>query len=255
MTTRRKVTLAVVALALIAFGIWAANRISGLSEETQATNPLFKWEYLFKRERTPDELWENTREHLELTIVPVILGIVLSALLTVLILRFSWLRAGVFTFAGVLYTIPSIALFAILVTYNSNWTAAVIALTSYTLLILTRNFVAGIDGVPQAALDAADGLGMSRSQRLRKVELPLAMPVILTGVRVATVTVVGLVGISVVIQLGGLATYIFDGYNRNYSTVLVLGTVATVLLAVALDVLIRGIERLATPWARRQGAR
>jgi len=254
-TTRRKVTLAVVALALIAFGIWAANRISGLSEETQATNPLFKWEYLFKRERTPDELWENTREHLELTIVPVILGIVLSALLTVLILRFSWLRAGVFTFAGVLYTIPSIALFAILVTYNSNWTAAVIALTSYTLLILTRNFVAGIDGVPQAALDAADGLGMSRSQRLRKVELPLAMPVILTGVRVATVTVVGLVGISVVIQLGGLATYIFDGYNRNYSTVLVLGTVATVLLAVALDVLIRGIERLATPWARRQGAR
>ena len=255
MTTRRKVGLAVTAVALIAFGVWAAGKTGGLSEDTQATNPLFRWEYLFARERTPEELWENTREHLELTVVSVALGIVLSALLSALILRFSWLRAAVFTFAGVLYTIPSIALFAILVTYNSNWTAAVIALTSYTLLILTRNFVAGIDAVPQAAIDAADGLGMSRTQRMRKVELPLAMPVILTGVRVATVTTVGLVGISVVIQLGGLATYIFDGYNRNYSTLLVLGTVATVLLALALDLVIRGVEWLSTPWTHRRAAR
>lgn len=255
MTRRRAVTLAVVAVALVAFSVWAQHRVSGLSEDTQATNPLFRWEYLFKRERTPTELWENTREHLELTIVSVGLGVVLSAVLSVLILRFSWLRAAVFTFAGVLYTIPSIALFAILVTYNTNWTAAVIALTSYTLLILTRNFVAGIDAVPQAALDAADGLGMSRAQRLRKVELPLAMPVILTGVRVATVTIVGLVGISAVIQLGGLATYIFDGYNRSYSTLLVLGTVATVVLAVSLDLVIRGIEWLATPWVHRRAAR
>jgi osmoprotectant transport system permease protein len=96
---------------------------------------------------------------------------------------------------------------------------------------------------------------MSRIQRLRKVELPLAMPVILTGIRVATVTVVGLVGISAVIQLGGLATYIFDGYNRNYSTLIVLGTVATVVLAVALDLVIRGFEWVATPWARRRVTR
>lgn len=252
MTTRKKVTLAALAIAVVAFGIWAAGRISQLDESTRATDPLFRWEYLFARERTPEELWESTREHLELTVVPVVIGTVLSAGLSALILRFGWLRAAVFTFAGVLYTIPSIALFAILVTYNSNWTAAVIALTSYTLLILTRNFVAGIEGVPQAALDAADGLGMSRAQRLRKVELPLAMPVILTGVRVATVTVVGLVGISAVIQLGGLATYIFDGYNRNYSTLLLLGTVATIVLAVGLDLVIRGIEWLATPWARRR---
>ena len=255
MSTRRKVTLAVVAVALVAFGIWAVDAVSGLSEDTQAIDPLFRWEYLFERERTPEELWENTREHLELTVVPVVLGTILSAALSALILRFRWLRAGVFTFAGVLYTIPSIALFAILVTYNSNWTAAVIALTSYTLLILTRNFVAGIDAVPQAALDAADGLGMSRAQRLRKVELPLALPVMLTGIRVATVTVVGLVGISAVIQLGGLATYIFDGYNRSYSTVMILGTVATILLAVALDLVIRGVEWVATPWAHRRAVR
>lgn len=254
MSTRRKAAYAVAAVALVAFGIWAAVRISGLSEDTQATNPIFKWEYLFKRERTPSELWENTREHLRLTVIPVAIGTVLSALLSVLILRFRWLRAGVFTFAGVLYTIPSIALFAVLVTYNSNETAAIIALTSYTLLILTRNIVAGIDAVPEAALDAADGLGMSRAQRLRKVEIPLAMPVILTGIRVATVTVVGLVGISVVIQLGGLATYIFDGYKRNYPTLMVLGTVATILLAIVLDLAIRGVEWVATPWTRRRAA-
>jgi osmoprotectant transport system permease protein len=255
MSTRRKVVLAVLAVALIAFGIWAANRISGLSEDTQATNPLFRWEYLFKRERTPSELWASTRQHLELTIVSVAIGTVLSAALAALILRFHWLRGAVFTFAGFLYTIPSLALFAVLVTYNTNWTAAVIALTSYTLLIITRNIVAGIDGVPQAALDAADGLGMSRVQRLRKVEVPLAMPVILTGIRVATVTTVGLVGISVVIQLGGLATYIFDGFKRSYSTVLVLGTVAMVLLAVSLDLFLRGVEWVVTPWARRSATR
>jgi osmoprotectant transport system permease protein len=254
-TRRRTITLAVLVVALVAFGIWAAGRVGELDEATQATNPLFRWEYLFARERTPEELWENTREHLELTVVPVVIGTLLSAVLSALILRFAWLRGVVFTFAGALYTIPSIALFAILVTYQSAWTAAVIALTSYTLLILTRNMVAGIDAVPQAALDAADGLGMSRAQRLRKVELPLALPVILTGVRVATVTVVGLVGISAVIQLGGLATYIFDGYNRDYSTVLVLGTVATVLLAVALDLVLRGVEWLVTPWAHRRAGR
>ena len=255
MTTRRKVTYAVLVLAVVAFGIWAANKVSGLSEDTQATNPLFRWEYLLKRDRTPDELWEKTRQHLELTVQSVVIGIVLSAALSALILRFHWLRGFVFTFAGALYTIPSLALFAVLSTYNSNETAAIIALTSYTLLILTRNIVAGIDGVPEAALDAADGLGMSRVQRLAKVEIPLAMPVILTGIRIATVTVVGLVGISAVIQLGGLATYIFDGFKRSYTTLMVLGTVATILLAVGLDLVLRGIEWVSTPWAHRRAAR
>ncbi|WP_426571699.1 ABC transporter permease [Aquihabitans sp. McL0605] len=254
MTTRRKVTYAVLAVAVVAFAVWAKHRIDGLSSATQATDPIFRWEYLFKREQTPSELWTATRQHLELTFVPVVLGTILSAGLAVLVLRFNWLRGLIFTFAGFLYTIPSLALFGVLATYNTNFQSAVIALTSYTLLIITRNIVAGIDAVPQPVLDAADGLGMSRSQRLRKVEVPLAMPVILTGIRVATVTTVGLVGISVVIQLGGLATYIFDGFRRQYSTVMLLGSVAIVLLAVVLDLLIRGIEWVATPWAHRRVA-
>ena len=251
MSRRRTIVLALLAVGAIAALVWAAARIGGLSEDTQATNPVIRWEYLFVRERTAEELWERTRQHLELTVVPVVLGTVLSAGLASLVLRFRWLQAPVLTVAGFLYTIPSLALFGILVTYTSNWTAAVAALTSYTLLIITRNIVAGIEGVPVAVLDAADGIGMSPRQRRLRVELPLALPVILTGIRVATVTTVGLVGISAVIQLGGLAYYIFDGFRREFTTLIVLGSSLSILLAVALDLLLRGLERLATPWARR----
>ena len=109
------------------------------------------------------------KQHLELTVVPVLIGTVLSAGLAAVALRFRWMRGFIFGFAGFLYTIPSLALFGVLVTYNTNWTSAVIALTSYTLLIITRNIVEGIDGVPRATLDAADGLGMGRVERLLKV--------------------------------------------------------------------------------------
>ena len=246
---------ALAAVLLAAFAVWARARINGLDEDTQATNPIVRWEYLFKRDRTPAELWERGRQHLELTVVPVVLGLALSSLLALLGIRFRWLLTPIFSFAGFLYTIPSLALFGVLVTYQTNWTAAVIALTSYTLLIITRNIVAGIDGVPAAALDAADGLGMSRAQRFAKVELPLALPVILTGVRVATVTTVGLVGISAVIQLGGLAQLIFDGFRRSYTTEIVVGTFLSILLAVVLDLVLRLVERVTTPWGRRGAIR
>jgi osmoprotectant transport system permease protein len=245
------VALAVLATALASAWVWA--RIGSLSEDSQATNPIIRWEYLFERERTPEELWERTRQHLELTVIPVLLGLVISSVLSAVALRFRWTLVPITTFAGFLYTIPSLALFGVLVTYNSNWTAAVIALTSYTLLIMIRNIVAGIDGVPQAARDAADGLGMTRAQRFVRVELPLAFPVIVTGIRVATVTTVGLVGISVVIQLGGLASLIFDGYRRQFTTPIVVGSALSILLAVVLDLGLRLVERLATPWARRAG--
>lgn len=251
---RRLLAIAVVSVVVLLSVLWIRSRVAGLSEDTQATNPIIRWEYLFKRKRTLPELWTRGRQHLELTVIPVVLGLILSSALASIGLRFRWLLTPVFAFAGFLYTIPSLALFGVLVTYASNWTAAVIALTSYTLLIITRNIVAGIDAVPPAALDAADGLGMSRSQRFLRVELPLALPVILTGVRVATVTTVGLVGISAVIQLGGLAQLIFDGFRRSYTTEIVVGTGFMVLLAIALDLVLRGVERAATPWARRRSA-
>lgn len=255
MTRRnRAIALGIAAVGLVAFALWARARIAGLDPSTQARNPIVRWEYLFSRERTRDELWTRTRQHLELTVIPVVLGTIISSVLAAIALRFRWTQSVVLTFAGALYTIPSLALFGVLVTYNTNWTAAVIALTSYTLLIVTRNIITGIEGVPTAAIDAADALGMGRAQRLFKVELPLALPVILTGIRVATVTTVGLVGISAVIQLGGLAYYIFDGYNRGFTTLIVIGSVLSLLLAVGLDLALRGVERVATPWARRRAA-
>ena len=247
------VKVAIGVVGVVAFGLWARARIAGLSAQTQATNPVIRWEWLFVRRRTPGELWARTTEHLELTLVPVALGIVISAVLSTVALRFRWTLTPIAALCGFLYTIPSLALFGVLVTFTTNWTAAVVALTSYTLLILVRNIVAGIQGVPAAALDAADGLGMTRTQRLLRVELPLALPVILTGVRVATVTTIGLVGISKVIQLGGLGALIFDGYNGQNSTLLVVGSALSVLLAVVLDLALRAVEWATTPWSRRAG--
>lgn len=252
---RRLVLGGAVAVALGLFAWWAKVRIDGLSAQTQSTSTWFRWEYVFVRERTRGELEVMGRQHLQLTVVPVVAGTIISAALTAIGRRVRWLLAPIYAFGAFLYAVPSLALFGILSTYQSNETAATIALTSYTLLIITRNMVEGLDGVSPAALDAADGMGMSRWQRLRTVELPLALPTILTGIRVATVTTVGLVGISAVIQLGGFAFLIFDGYERQYTTPMILGTVLSVLLAVGLDLLLRGVGRVAAPWNRRGSVR
>ena len=253
--TGRRVAAGVIAVAVIGFAVWAKHAIDGLSIETQATNPIIRWEWLFLRPTTPSELRTLGLEHLKLTATAVVCGLVLSAGLAAIALRFRWTFAPISAFTGFLYTIPSIALFGVLTVYLSNYQAAVVALTSYTLLILTRNIVAGIDGVPAAVLDAADGMGLARRRRVLTVELPLALPVIVAGIRVATVTTVGLVAVTGVIQLGGFGSLIFDGYNRQFFTAMTVGAVLSVLLAIVLDLVILQLERLATPWARRRVAR
>lgn len=253
-STTRWVVLAVVVVAAVAFALWFRSYLSGLSYDTRVRNPVLGWEYVFKRPETIGELRDRTIEHLKLTVIPVTIGIVLAAGLTLVARRFRWTLAPITVFASFLYVIPSFALFAILVTYTSNFAAAVVALTSYTLLILVRNFVAGLDAVPKHVLDAADGLGMTPTRRLLTVEIPLALPVIITGIRVATVTVVGLVAVSFIIQLGGLGKLIFEGYSRQYTTLMVIGTVLSVALAIALDLLIDRAGRLLTPWVRGRAA-
>ncbi|MGK2947460.1 MAG: ABC transporter permease [Acidimicrobiales bacterium] len=253
MTSRRAVRWGVAITASAAFVAWAAVRISQLSLDTQATNPLIRWEWVFLREGTRTELRDATWEHLTLTFSAVLVGIAIASAMAALALRFRWTFAPITAFAGFLYTIPSVALFGLLVTQLGNVRSAQIALVSYTLLILVRNIVAGIDGVPDAITDAADGLGMSRTRRLLTVELPLALPVIIAGIRVATVTTVGLVGITAIIQLGGLGRLIFDGYGTQYYTKIVVGSVLSVLLAIVLDLLFHRLEVLLTPWARRRG--
>lgn len=254
MTARRLAPWIGAAAALGAFGLWAAGRIASLSLDTQATNPIVRWEWVFLREGTRDELIEATLQHLSLTFTAVVVGFVISAGLAAIALRLRWTFGPITAFAGFLYTIPSVALFGLLVTELGNVRAAQIALISYTLLILVRNIVAGIDGVPAAVTGAADGLGMTRRRRLATVELPLALPVIVAGVRVATVTTVGLVAITAIIQLGGLGRLIFDGYGQQFYTKMVVGSVLSVALAVVLDLFFYGLERLLTPWARRRSS-
>lgn len=202
--------------------------------------------------RNADEILDRTWEHLFLTLVPVGIGILISLGLTTIVLVWRRSYGPITLVAGILYTIPSLALFAALIpVIGLNATNAITALTSYTLLILVRNFVAGIDGVPQATLEAADGMGYTRLARFWKMEVPLALPVIIAGIRIATVTIVGLVTVSVVLGLGGYGFFILRGFQARQITQTLVGLVLSLLLATILDLVFLGVQRWLTPWTRK----
>jgi osmoprotectant transport system permease protein len=197
------------------------------------------------------QIIDRTWEHLTLTGVSVGIGLVLSIALTVVALRWRWTYPPITGFAGLLYTIPSLALFALLVPFTGlSATTAIIALTSYTLLILIRNIVAGIDGVPAAVKEAADGMGYTPRARFWRMEVPLALPVIVAGMRIATVTTVGLVTVTAVIGQGGYGFFILRGLNTFFWTQLIIGVVFSVVLATVLDLLFVGLQKVLSPWAR-----
>lgn len=202
-----------------------------------------------------DEIWEATQQHLFLTVVPVGVGLVVSFALALVALRWPRLETAVMAASGVLYTIPSLAAFAILVPIFTLFSplTAIIPLTSYTILILVRNIVTGIRGVPPEVREAATGMGYPAWRRFLSVDLPLATPVILAGLRIATVTVVGLVTVTALLGMGGLGAFILRGFRRSiiFPTQIVVGTVGSVLLATILDLVLLGTGRLLTPWTRR----
>lgn len=204
--------------------------------------------------RNSDAIWDRTVEHIFLTLVPVGLGVVIASFLTAVVLRWRHSFGPITVTAGILYTIPSLALFAALIpVVGLNAGNAIIALTSYTLLILVRNFVAGIDGVPAAMLEAADGMGYTRRSRFWRMEVPSALPVIVAGIRIATVTTVGLVTVSVILGLGGYGFFIYRGFQARQFTQTLVGLILCILLATVLDFIFIGIQRWLTPWARRSG--
>jgi osmoprotectant transport system permease protein len=185
---------------------------------------------------------ELTQEHLRLVAISILVAMAIGIPLGILITRLRWLEGSVIATTGVLYTVPSLALFAILMPFTGlGPTTVIVALVLYSLLAIVRNTVAGIDDVPPAALDAARGMGMTGSQRLLLVELPLALPVILAGVRVATVAAVGIATIGALLGAGGLGRLIFEGISRVNSDRIVAGAVGASVLALIAD---WGLSRL-----------
>jgi osmoprotectant transport system permease protein len=187
--------------------------------------------------------------HLELTLASVVLGFVIAFVLALIAHERRWLTGPIVGVTGILYTIPSLALFAILIPLTGfGFTTALIPLTGYTLLILFRNIVAGLDNVPAEAKDAALGMGFTDRQLLWKVELPLALPEIFAGLRVATTTNVGLAALAFYAGAGGLGAQILTDIAFK-SNILVAGGLC-VVLAFVLDLSLLGIQRLMLPWQR-----
>jgi osmoprotectant transport system permease protein len=207
------------------------------------------WDWI---SRNTDLIRTSLQEHVILTLWAVGLGLLIALPLGVAASRWPRIYGPALAFTGVLFTIPSLAAFACLIPYTGlSRTTALIPLTSYTLLILLRNVVTGLAAVPADVLDAADGMGYSRGRRLVQVELPLALPTIMAGVRIATVTIIGLAAVAGLLAIPSLGNLIYVGQNRPIRTAVTVGIALSVALAVAADVVLSLVQRLLTPWARR----
>jgi osmoprotectant transport system permease protein len=188
-------------------------------------------------------------QHIELTLIAVGIGFAIAFSLALAAHRRRWLIAPITQVTGILYTLPSVAVFFLLLplTGRGNVTA-LIALVSYTLLIIFRNVITGLDGVPAEARDAGRGMGLTARQLLWRVELPLALPEIMAGLRIAVTTTVGLTALVFLAGAGGLGEAIFANIQFR-SNVVVAGGLC-VLLAVVLDLLVLALQKALTPWMR-----
>lgn len=212
--------------------------------------PLVDWTWIGDH---LDDIAFRTVQHLWLAAIAVAVGFVIAFGLSLLVVRFRRLYGPVTGLSGVLYTIPSLAMFAALVPITGlSVLTAEIPLILYTLLILIRNIVAGFEAVPREVIEAADGMGFTRGRRLRTIELPLAIPLIITGLRLASVSTIGLVMIVSLIgdNFGGLGLFIKEGIQTFFPTKVYVGAVLSLVLAFAADAAFVGIERALTPWAR-----
>jgi osmoprotectant transport system permease protein len=216
------------------------------------THPPTAWQYIWGRR---DKVVSQLLQHIELTAIAVTVGLVISLPLAIWAYRRARVYGPITAVTGLLYTIPSLALFAVLVPITKlSITTAEIGLVSYTLLILIRNIVVGLRSVPEDVKEAARGMGYTPGQLLWRVELPLAVPAIVAGIRVATVSTIGLVTVAALIGKGGLGYFILEGLRILYPTEMLLGAVLSVALAILADALLLLSQRALTPWARQRAA-
>jgi osmoprotectant transport system permease protein len=211
-------------------------------------DPLILWSWTF--DHLPD-IGRRVEEHLILTGLAVGIGFAIAFILSLAIRKLPVLYSPVTWVTGIMYSIPSLALFALLVPFTGlSILTAEIGLVSYTLLILVRNIVSGFRSVPPDVRESAVGMGYSQWQMLWRIELPLAMSVIIAGVRVALITTIGLVTVTGVIGQGGLGALILQGIQQFFATPLVIGAVLSIALAVILDGVLVLVQRTVTPWTR-----
>jgi osmoprotectant transport system permease protein len=223
---------------------------SGGSSTCVRENHTFCWSWV--QDNWSDTLQPALIDHIVLTVIALVIGFAISFAAALFAYRQRWFETPFATLSGFLYTIPSLALFQVLVGITGlGITTALIPLVTYTLLILFRNTLLGLRGVPEEVREAARGMGLTRRQTLVRVELPLALPAILAGLQIAAVTVVSLATIAAYVYDHGLGSPIFEAINRGpFKTELIAAGGLAILLGIASYALFAIFQRIATPWAR-----
>jgi osmoprotectant transport system permease protein len=229
----------------------AQVRLSSADEPSCYSRLVNDWvcgDYLVDRRQ---EIVDATVEHLQITLAAVALGLLIAFPLALLARRLPRLESSVLAVTTGIYTVPSLALFPLLVPFTGlTATTVIIGLALYALTILVRSLLEGLRSVPDEVRESAVGLGYGRGALLRRVELPLALPVVMAGLRVATVSTVALTTVGSLVAYGGLGNLIKDGVLTNFRAELFTASVLCVVLAVVLDVLLVLAQRVLTPWTR-----
>lgn len=218
-------------------------------DDCLARNEWICGEYLSTRKAI---LWEAAVQHLELTVVSVFTGLLLAVPLAVAARRWRWAAGPVLGITTVLYTIPSLAMFSLLLpVYGLSASLVVAGLVLYSLTLLVRNILAGLRSVPEETRQAARGMGYGPIRLLLAVELPLSLPAAMVSLRIATVSAVSLVTVGAIVGYGGLGNLIYSGMNTYFKAQVLTASVLCVAIAVAADLVLLGVQRLLTPWTRR----
>ncbi|MCX5585340.1 ABC transporter permease [Streptomyces erythrochromogenes] len=214
-------------------------------------NDWICWDYVTSRSQ---ELTDATVEHVWITGASVLIGLVVAVPLALLARRGRRWSASVLTFTTLLYTVPSLAMFSLLLpVFGLSAALVVTGLVLYSLTILVRNALAGLEAVPEEVREAARGMGYGPGRLLWQVELPLALPALLAGVRIATVSTIALTTVGSIVGKGGLGNLIAPAVNSSFKAQVLTASVLCVLLALAADLLLLGLQRLLTPWTRAGG--
>ena len=197
-------------------------------------------------------LWQYTAANALLGVLPAVIGLAIALPLGVLSARWRWFNAPVLSLTTLVYAIPSLALFVVLIDYTglSNLTV-IIPLTLFSLCVLVPNVVDGLRSVPEPVRQAATAMGFGQLRRLVRVELPLAVPVIIAGLRIAVVSSISLASVGQLIGVGSLGYFFLDGFQRDFPEEIYVAGLAIIALALICDLLLVGTRRLATPWSRR----